>query len=260
MTTTIDSLFDLTGKVAVITGGGDGIGRACCEILAQAGASVVVSDLKIEKAQTTVDAITAVGGNAAAVACNVLEDNDLNALVEFAVNTFGTVNILVNNAGMGGGGRENPFKIDRAYVERIFSANLFAPWQLCKLVAPFMKASGYGSIVNITSMSSVNSEANMAIYSSSKAALNHMMSNLAYDYGAMDIRVNSVAPGATRTNALASVLTPEMEARMLLHTPLKRLGEVEDIARAVLYFASPASSWVSGQILQVNGGGVQTLD
>ncbi len=138
--------------------------------------------------------------------------------------------------------------------------NVFAPWQLCKLAAPHMQSSGYGSIINITSMSSVNNDPDMAIYGSSKAALNHLASNLAYDYGPMGIRINCVAPGATRTHALASVLTPEMEARMLSHTPIKRLGEASDIARVVLFFASPASTWISGQVLMVNGGGVQTLE
>ncbi|MDE5554532.1 MAG: glucose 1-dehydrogenase [Muribaculaceae bacterium] len=258
--TNIDSLFDLTGKVAVVTGAGDGIGRACAEILASAGASVVVSDLSLEKAQAVTDAIIAAGGKSAAVECNVLNPDDLGRLIDFAVSTYGTVNILVNNAGIGGGGRENPYKIDREYVERIYAINVFAPWQLCKLAAPHMQKSGYGSIVNITSMSSVNNSPAMAIYGSSKAALNHMASNLAFDYGPMGIRINNVGPGATRTRALASVLTPEIEAKMLAHTPIHRLGEVSDIAGAVLYFASPVSSWVSGQTLMVNGGGIQTLD
>ena len=254
------SLFDLTGKVAVVTGGGDGIGKGSCEILAAAGAKVVVSDLTLEKAQATVEGIKKNGGEAAAVACNVLNEDDLKNLIDFTVKTYGTVNILVNNAGMGGGGRENPYKIDRAYVERIYAINVFAPWQLSKLAAPYMEKYGYGSIINITSMSSINNDPNMAIYGSSKAALNHMASNLAYDYGPMGIRVNNVGPGATRTHALSTVLTPEIEAKMLAHTPIHRLGEVSDIAGAVLYFASPISDWVSGQVLMVNGGGVQTLD
>lgn len=255
-----DDLFNLTGKVAVVTGGGDGIGKGSCEILAAAGASVVVSDLSLEKAQAVADGIIAAGGKSAAVTCNVLEEEELKNLIDFTVKTFGTVNILVNNAGMGGGGRENPFKIDRAYIERIYAINVFAPWQLCKLAAPYMQESGYGSIINITSMSSINNSPAMAIYGSSKAALNHLASNLAFDYGPMGIRINNVGPGATRTKALASVLTPEIEARMLSHTPIHRLGEVSDIAGAVLYFASPISAWVSGQTLMVNGGGVQTLD
>lgn len=255
-----DKLFDLSGKVAVVTGGGDGIGKAACEVLAAAGASVVVSNLTLEKAESTVDGIVKAGGKAVAVKCDVMNKEDLSNLVSFAVKTYGTINILVNNAGLGGGGRENPFDIDLDYVERIYTINVFAPWQLSKLVAPYMKESGYGSIINITSMSSVNNSPAMAIYGSSKAALNHMASNLAFDYGPMGIRVNNVGPGATKTHALSTVLTPEIEAKMLAHTPIKRLGEVGDIAGAVLYFASPISEWVSGQVLMVNGGGVQTLD
>lgn len=256
----VEKLIDLTGKVAVVTGGGDGIGKGCCEILAAAGASVVVSDLSLEKAQTVAQDIIASGGKAVSTACNVMLKEDLDALIDFTVKTFGTVNILVNNAGIGGGGRENPFNIDMEYVERIYAINVFAPWQLCKLAAPYMQASGYGSIVNITSMSSINTSPAMAIYGSSKAALNHMAANLAFDYGPMGIRINNVGPGATRTHALSTVLTPEIEARMLAHTPIKRLGEVSDIAGAVLYFAAPISAWVSGQVLMVNGGGIQTLD
>lgn len=256
----INSLFDLTGKVAVVTGGGDGIGKASCEILAAAGAMVVVSDISLEKAQKVAEDINAAGGKSIATACDVLKSEDLNNLIEFTVANFGTVNILVNNAGLGGGGRENPFKIDRSYVERIYAINVFAPWQLCKLAAPYMQKSGYGSIVNITSMSSINNDPGMAIYGSSKAALNHMASNLAFDYGPMGIRINNIGPGATRTTALSSVLTPEIEAKMLAHTPIHRLGDVADIAGAVLYFAAPISAWVSGQTLMVNGGGVQTLD
>lgn len=256
----IDKLFDLTGKIAVVTGGGDGIGKASCEILAAAGASVVVSNRTFEKARAVADEIVASGGVAVPVACDVSSSDDLDNLIKFTVEKFGTVNILVNNAGRGGGGMENPFKIDRDYIERIYAINVFAPWQLSKLAAPYMQKSGYGSIINITSMSSINNSPDMAIYGSSKAALNHLSSNLAHDYGPMGIRINCIGPGATRTAALAKVLTPEIEARMLAHTPIHRLGEVSDIAGAVLYFAAPVSEWVSGQVLMVNGGGVQTLD
>ena len=256
----IDNLFDLTGKVAVVTGGGDGIGKESCRILAAASASVVVSDLSLEKANAVSSQITSEGGKATSFACDVLNEDDLTKLIDFTVKTYGTVNILVNNAGLGGGGRENPFNIDRKYVERIYAINVFAPWQLCKLAAPYMQKSGYGSIVNITSMASVNNSPAMAIYGSSKAALNHMSSNLAFDYGPMGIRINCIGPGATKTHALSTVLTPEIESRMLAHTPIKRLGEVSDIAGAVLYFAAPVSAWVSGQFLMINGGGIQTLD
>jgi len=258
--TDIDRLFDLSGKVAVVTGGGDGIGRGACQVLAAAGASVVVSDISLGKAQETAAAIKASGGHATATGCDVLDDSDLKQLIHTASDTYGTINILVNNAGLGGGGRENPFKIDRAYVERIYAINLFAPWRLCQLAVPYMSQAGYGSIINITSMSSIDTAPDMSIYASSKAALNHLAANLAYDFGPMGVRINNIGPGATRTKALATVLTPELEAKMLQHTPIKRLGKISDIAGAVLYFASPVSEWVSGQVLFVNGGGHQTLD
>lgn len=256
----MENYFDLSGKVAIVTGGGDGIGKGCAEILAAAGAKVVVSNRTLSKAQSVCDGISSTGGSAIAVECDVQIDSDLQNVVDIAIQKFGAVNILVNNAGLGGGGRENPFTIDLDYVRRIYDINVFAPWRLCQLAVPHMQRSGYGSIVNITSMSSINNDPNMAIYGSSKAALNHLTSNLAYDFGPMGVRINCVGPGATRTHALASVLTPEIEQRMLAHTPIKRLGEVSDIAKAVLFFASPMSSWISGQTLMVNGGGVQTLD
>ena len=119
-----------------------------------------------------------------------------------------------------------------------------------------MQKAGYGSIVNITSMSSIDKEPNMSIYGSSKAALNAMAANLAYDLGPMGVRINNVGPGATRTAALNAILTQQIEEAMLKHTPIRRLGEVADIAQAVLFFAAPISAWISGQVLFVNGGGM----
>ena len=147
----IAKMFDLSGRVAVVTGAGDGIGRGVSEILAAAGASVVVSDISLEKARSVAESITDGGGEASAVSCDVSEETDLSGLIDFAVGSYGTVNILVNNAGIGGGGRENPFSIDRAYVERIYAVNVLAPWELCRLAAPHMEKSGYGSIINFTS-------------------------------------------------------------------------------------------------------------
>lgn len=123
-----------------------------------------------------------------------------------------------------------------------------------------MAKAGYGSIINMSSMASINKSPAISAYASSKAAINHMSANLAFDFGADGIRVNTIGPGAVKTDALATVLTPEIEQTMLAHTPIKRLGKPEDIAGAVLYFAAPISQWVSGQVLFVNGGGVQTLD
>ncbi|MGV0919447.1 glucose 1-dehydrogenase [Empedobacter falsenii] len=252
-------LFDLTGKTAIVTGGGNGIGKACCEMLAAYGANVVVSDYKIEPANKVVEEITSKGGNAIALDCDVTKDEALVNLVEKTLEAYGQINILVNNVGGGGAGRESPYEISVNEFERVFQMNVFSMWRLCQLVAPHMKSSGYGSIINMSSMASINKSPAISAYASSKAAINHMTRNLAFDFGP-EIRINAVGPGAIRTQALQTVLTPEIEKTMLKHTPLERLGEPEDIAGAVLYFAAPVSVWVSGQVLFVNGGGVQTLD
>ncbi len=252
-------LFDLTGKTAIVTGGANGIGRASARMLAEYGAAVAIADLDLADAQAVADEIESAGGRALAVDCDVTDDGDRQRLVERTVEAFGGVHVLVNNAGGGGAGRESPDDISVEQFAAVFELNVFSAWRLSQLCAPHMREAGYGSIVNTTSMASVNRSPAISAYASSKAALNHMTANLAFDYGP-EIRLNAVGPGATRTGALASVLTPEMERTMLEHTPLERLGEPEDIAGAVLYFAAPVSSWVSGQTLFVNGGGVQTLD
>ena len=213
----------------------------------------------MDAAQKVVNEIKTQGFQAIAVECNVLNDDDLVRLVETTVKQYHKINILVNNAGGGGAGRESPEHLSVEQFARTFQLNVFSGWRLSQLCAPYMKQAGLGSIINISSMSSINKSPAISAYASSKAAINHMTANLAFDYGP-EIRINAVGPGAIRTDALASVLTPEIEKRMLAHTPLQRLGEADDIAGAVLYFAAPISKWVSGQVLFVNGGGVQTLD
>lgn len=252
-------LFNLTDKTAIVTGGANGIGKATAIMLAKHGANIVIADLKLEDAQATAKEIEALGVKALAIECNVLKDEHLVRLTEETVKQFEAIHILINNAGGGGGGRENPFKIDVDDIKRDFELNVFSGWRLCQLVVPHMKKAGYGSIVFTTSMSSINKSPNMSGYGGSKAAVNHMVANLAQDFGP-EVRINAVGPGATKTAALESVLTPEIEETMLQHTPIKRLGSADDIAGAMLYFAAPISEWVSGQTLFVNGGGVQTLE
>lgn len=255
----IDKLFDLTGKTAIVTGGANGIGKATTLLLAKHGANIAIGDFNLEDAESTVKDVEALGVKAIAVACNVLKDDDLVNLVETTVSELGGIHILINNGGGGGGGREHPFKISVEDIKRDYELNVFSGWRLCQLAVPYMKEAGYGSIIFTTSMSSINKSPNMSGYGGSKAAVNHTVANLAHDFGP-EVRINAVGPGATRTAALESVLTPEIERNMLKHTPIKRLGTVEDIAGAMLYFAAPISEWVSGQTLFVNGGGEQTLE
>lgn len=254
------NLLDLNGKTAIVTGGANGIGKASSEMLAAHGANVVVSDYNLEDAKKTAKEISDDGGTAVPIDCDVTDDDALVDLVDKTIDEFGSIEILVNNVGGGGAGQESPYDIEVDQFKSVFEMNVFSMWRLCQLVAPHMEDSGYGSIVNMSSMASVNKSPAISAYASSKAAVNHMTANLAHDYGPHGIRINAIGPGATRTAALESVLTPELKEKMLQHTPINRLGTPEDIAGAVLYFAAPISAWTSGQVIFVNGGGVQTLD
>ena len=251
------SSFTLARQVAVVTGAGAGIGRAIAETFAAAGAAVMVSDLRLETAQAVVSAIQAQGGQAAALACDVTREDDLVKLIQTTTERFGQLNILVSNAG---GGGPKPFDMPMADFRRAFDLNVFSLFRLAQLAAPAMERAGGGAMLAITSVAGDNKNQRMASYGSSKAATNHLIRNIAFDLGPKGIRINGVAPGATRTDALESVLNDEIEKTMLSHTPIHRLGEPQDMANAALFLCSPAAAWISGQILTVSGGGVQELD
>ena len=257
MDLTVLDAFKLEDQVAIVTGAGAGIGRGIAELFVQAGASVVVSDLKEETARAVVEGIKAQGGKALAVACDVTNNQALENLVKSTLDTFGKITLLVNNAG---GGGPKPFDMDMNTFIWAYKLNVFSVFHLCQLCAPHMEAAGGGAILNISSMAGENKNKKMAAYGSSKAAESHLTRNIAFDLGAQGIRVNAIAPGAIKTDALATVLTPDIEKTMLKHTPLSRLGQPSDIAYAALFLCSPVASWISGQVLTVSGGGVQELD
>ena len=255
----IENHYNLKGMVAIITGAGAGIGKASALMLARAGANIVCADLNKVDADNTAIEARGEGVKAIGVKCDVTSIQDLEEVVKATLKEFGKINILVNNAGGGGGGREKFLELTPEYLQKIYNLNVFSIFNLSRLCAPHMIASEYGSIVNISSMSSIMQSHNMSVYGSSKAAVNQLTKYMAVDLGPI-IRVNAIAPGAIKTHALATVLTPELEEIMLKKTPMKVLGEADDIAMAVFFLASPLSKWITGQILPVNGGGEQDLE
>lgn len=252
----MNGAFKLDDQVAIVTGAGAGIGRGIAELFAKAGASVVVSDLKESAAEDVAKGIVEKGGKAIAAGCNVTDNEQLEALVKTTIDAYGKINVLVNNAG---GGGPKPFDMDIDTFISAYQLNVFSVFKLCQLCAPYMESVGAGAILNISSMAAENKNSNMASYASSKAALSHLTRNIAFDLGPKGIRINAIAPGAIKTDALKSVLNPEIEKNMLKHTPIARLGETSDIAYGALYLCSPAASWVSGQVLTISGGGTQEL-
>lgn len=249
--------FALEGEVALVTGAGAGIGREIAETFAAAGSAVMVSDFDGSSADSVAARINEAGGRAASMSCDVTREEDLDAVVRETVAHFGKLTILVSNAG---GGGPKPFDMPMQDFRRAYELNVFSLFGLAQRAAPMMEKAGGGSMLAITSMAGENKNRRMASYGSSKAATNHLIRNIAFDLGPMGIRVNGIAPGATRTDALKAVLNASIEEKMLAHTPIKRLGEPEDMANAALFLCSAAASWISGQILTVSGGGIQELD
>jgi 7-alpha-hydroxysteroid dehydrogenase len=243
--------FRVDGKVAVITGGGRGIGRACALALAEAGADIVVA----ARRQDTLDEVCAeakrYGHRAVGVATDVLDEAQRTALIDRVMSEFGAVDILVNNAG--GWPPTAAVGLELASFEEAFRFNVLAGFDLSKRLAPSLHARK-GAIVNISSAMGHLVDSGFVAYGSCKAAVDHMTRLLAREW-APTIRVNAVAAGATLTDALGPFVEDEslMQA-MKDRTPLARLGDADEIAAMVLFLACPAGAWITGKVFEVDGG------
>ena len=247
----VPALFSVQGEVAIVTGAGKGIGRACALALAQAGADVAVAARTRSDIDRVADEIRGLGRRAIAVTCDVNDDTALDGLVQSTVTELGKVTILVNNAG--GAGPNDPRRMSGADFARVLAWNVVPAYALIQKCAPRMREAGGGSVVNISSTAARYAQKHFSAYGAAKAALNQMTRNLAQDF-APHVRINAIEPGSILTDALRPYLTPERSASMLERTPLARLGEVEDIAAAAVFLASPASGWITGKVLGVDGG------
>jgi NAD(P)-dependent dehydrogenase (short-subunit alcohol dehydrogenase family) len=246
----------LDGKVALITGAGNGMGRCAAELFAAEGARVVVADFDAALGAATVDAITAAGGEAAFVAVDVADNDQVAAMVKFAGDRFGGLHVLYNNAGIfpadDGGVTETP----EPTWERVMDVNLKGVWLGCKHGVPAMIASGGGSIVNVASfVALVGCTVPQDAYTMTKGAVISLTRSLAVQLGPKHVRANAICPGPIETPLLQELLRdPEARQRRLSRIPLGRFGRAEDIVNAALYLASDESSWTTGTTFVVDGG------
>jgi 7-alpha-hydroxysteroid dehydrogenase len=244
--------FTVTDKVAVVTGAGRGIGAASAVALAEAGADVVLTARTEEQLQLVAKQIEAVGRRAVVIPMDVNDTDALGGLVEAAMKTFGRLDIVVNNAG---GTMPQPFldTSDRTF-EKSFHFNVTTAFALTRAAVPAMLEGGGGSVVNISSAMGRLSDRGFVAYGTAKAALIHMTRLAAADLSPR-IRVNAIAVGSVATSALEIVLTDDnLRTEMETKTPLGRLGEPEDIAAAVLYLSAPSGAFITGKVLEVDGG------
>ena len=246
--------FDLTGKVALVTGASKGIGEAMARGMAEFGATVVVSSRKQGELNAVVDAFKQDGLKAIAIAANVSNLKDLDALIEQTLERCGGIDVLINNAAA------NPVfgpiqNTDQRAFDKILDVNLRGPFELCKRVYPIMKARGGGSIINISSIGGVTPEAGIGIYSVSKAAILNLTQAMAQDWGTDNIRVNAICPGLIRTKFSEALWGDEdILNRFLKHTPLGRPGEADEVAGLATFLASDAASYCTGGVYMVDGG------
>lgn len=250
----MNSLFDMTGKVAVITGSTKGIGRAIAEAMARAGASVVVSSRKADKCEEVAGAIRNEGLKATAIACHIGKREDIERLVSETERQYGKIDALVCNAAV------NPYYgpmsglTDDAFT-KVIDSNVRSNVWLCNLVLPGMAERRDGSVIIVSSIGGLRGSTHLGMYAISKAADFQLARNLAVEWGPKNIRVNCIAPGLVRTDfARALWENKEVLNKAETTTPLRRIGEPDDIAGAAVFLASRAGAWMTGQVIVIDGG------
>ncbi len=249
-------LFDLTGKVAVVTGSTKGIGRAMVQGLAEAGATVVVSSRKQELCDAVANEVRAsTGVEVLGLACHVGDWDGIPAFVEQVVDRFGTIDVLVNNAGI----NPAPTTVSDMTIEywrKMFTVNLEGPLRMAQQVAPVMRDHGGGSIINIVTMAAYSGGSNVCAYGSSKAGLINLTKSMAQEWAPWNVRVNALCPGPFDTEMVAGAerVRPGFIEMIANGTLMKRVADASEIIGPVLYLASDASSYVTGDEISVSGG------
>lgn len=255
----VSEMCSLKGKVAIITGGGRGIGKFIATGLAEAGANLVIGSRKVQNCEQVAGELSELGVKTLAVKCDMGEEADIAALVDAAMKEFGTIDILVNNAGITWGSPTLEFPLDK--WDKIFAVNVRGVWILTQKVANIMKDNGGGKIINISSIfgsrGSIEEGHPAVAYNSSKAAVEVLTKNLAVKLARYNIFVNAIAPGFFRTDMMEYVFKPEMKPILdltLAQIPLVRYGEEEHIKGLAVFLASRASDFITGAVIPVDGG------
>ncbi len=247
-------MFELTDKVAIVTGSSRGIGRSIAEQMAAAGARVVVSSRNQEPCDEVAGAIQDAGGSAIAVPCNISHRDQLESLVDRTLSEWGSLDILVCNAAV------NPYfgpmagMPDSAY-DKIMNSNVRSNFWLCNLAAPHMVDRGGGSIIIVSSIGGDQGSATLAVYGMSKAADSSLVKSLAVEWGPRGIRANCIAPGLIKTDFSRALWeNPKLLAGVEKSTPVGRIGLPDDVGGVAVFLASPAAAYVTGQTIVVDGG------
>ena len=243
----------LNGKVALITGGGTGIGEATAKIFAAEGAQVAITGRRKDVLEGVAKSIVSNGGKVLVVAGSVTDEAHVQSAVDQAVRTFGKIDILINNAGIGAFGTPLHETTDQVWQE-VLDTNLTGVFRFARAVIPHMLGRG-GSIVNVSSIAGMVGIAGLAAYGSTKGALLALTRCMAIDYAKEKIRCNCVCPGLVDTPMAADVIAdPDMNARLMAAYPIGRCGTSDEVARMLLYLASDEAAWVTGSIFTIDGG------
>ena len=246
--TAIDPLFDLTGKIALVTGGSRGLGREMVRAFAARGADCIIASRKLDACEAMADEVRAMGRRALAVAAHVGRWDEIERLVETAYAAFGRIDILVNNAGMSPPMASH--EVSEELFDKVVGLNFKGPFRLAALVGKRMMDGEGGVIINVSSSGGVMPLPGVVPYGAAKAALNAMTLSFAHEYGPK-VRVNTLSAGPFLTD-IAKAWTPEMRERA--ESPAGRPGRPEEVVTSALYLASPASSYTTGALLRVDGG------